>query len=447
MTLRVISPDDLARANGPRATKTLLGSPLAVRWMAAEYLGGLKRPSPPSSVGEMLGLFVLPAKSPLTENAHLARGFGLPLVWREGEGDCGLLPAGLGRVAGTVREVLNQMRLPDDAPGKLGLGLSAVLKDYDLTQLQFDAPSLGVPLLAAAVLTAQRAAPRSLVFATGELRREPGWQKGLCEVMPVSGIMPKAHAVAELVAGRECFFFVPAANLAEAREASASLPNIQVKAIQADRGTVATLLDDLLFRLDVPPGLSQPLAVRTAYANRDYVRRRFDERRDYYLANLVEALSRQVREKCSGAVDPAPQRLALALSRSYEVAVLAILTLRPAEVLLLHTAETKETCKNVVAWFAEREPQGFQAPEIASSLIRLRREDARLDDCARWLAASEAVSGVEITGGTTAMSAILVRAAQQVGSRIFYFDHDFNGGPMVGTESLRVLEWLARSDS
>ena len=185
--------------------------------------------------------------------------------------------------------------------------------------------------------------------------------------------------------------------------------------------------------LYIQPLSTAPFEARCGYVNRAYLSRSTSQR--YYLDCLLDDIALRVRAGMAG-MQPV-ERVALALSKSWHLAVMLIRALEPEHVLLVMSADARELYSKCRGRFPESlrgriEPMSWDRRDFAS-LAR---------DMSSWLGRTEhsARAMVEITGGTTAMSACLLLAAQSAGAHVAYLEHEWNGRPLVGTETVCVID-------
>ncbi len=402
---------------------------------------GLAPPVLPAGRGELIALLVLERPKEHERAGEdpwpcLAAGFGLPLVWRKNRADSVRLPRGLTAVADEVRRVLEH--------DGWGLDLSEELKDYDLSALEFDVPSLWAPLAAALELAVRGGQPRSTVFASGR------WtDRGMASV---GGVKIKLAAARDLAQGAEATVFLPAQSYEEAREWAKD--GVEIVPYDVSETDPKKAMAAHLAQLDVPPERgSSSLDERLAYANRPHIVSDGKKRQSYYIDHLVADLAQRVAEMADddGLIpDAGLDRLILALSWSHELCRLMILALRPRNALVLCTEGTEkylDGIRSVTDGVGKNEKnQRATGTKLDIQKIIGGEEEICLRYCERWLTAvpETAARAVDVTGGTKIMTLLLSTVARATAARALYLEHDYQyGKPKYGTERIRSLDWMS----
>ena len=400
------------------AMLALLGAPLASLVL---------RPDHPVGLRPRLGLCVGGCSAVLTlddrlRGGCLAEAFLLPVRWRQGQKNSRRLPLGLGAVALEVRAMLGHE--------EWGLGLDPGIDYADFSELPCEFASAWMPLAAGLEVAVNGGAAQPTVFASGR------WIVGQGPA-EVDRVEEKITAIDAAVPTRErVVVFVPEGNRAEARR---SAPNrVDVRAYPTDRLDLRACLAAHLATLHVPPGRETNLNERLAYANQDYVRTS-ERRAQYYLTHLVDDLAERLRPDL---ISPAPLRVAFAIGTGpAPLANLLVRAVRGARVGIIRSVEAEEAFQALLE-------QGGSVCQIEPFEYSPSKEERLVEALADWLSREprEECRAVEITGGTKAMSAVLIAAAQRTRANILYMRHETaNHGPLFGTETITTLDWLTKS--
>ncbi len=375
---------------------------------------GLSAPSPPARQGATCVLLAS-ADDLFEEGSLLARGWALPVCWRRGE-DGGRLPPALREVAGAARRAVGE--------GAAGWGLDLAEElggSADLSQLPLEAGSAFAPLLAALLLALQGGTPQPHIFATGVQ------SAGTTELLSVGGLGAKLDAIRSLDLAAKPLLFVPAGSLREARDLDASSVEIHAYPVEAKTWPVA--LKPHLELLDTPPEDAAPLEEHLDYLNRSW--RSAPARSEHYRRHALRPIGARLRAQAP--LQPV-ERLVVNLSFAPEVAALAIHTLQPSEVYVLATPESAKHIALFCQLIDHRpgvevhvEPQTPLPPE-------------RIHDVLQWLdAAPEGARCVDITSGTSLMSATLALLGTRAGARVHYILSDYTNN-MLRYGSERCLD-------
>lgn len=429
-----IGLDWLSKCRTAAAARDYLGERLAPWLLTAAARADAMCPPPFFAVenGAVWPIFVWSPGRRRDRSHHevppvYARAFLLPLRWERSVADASALPSGLPELAGEVRRVVA------GGADQWGLRLGRALEGaVDLAPLSIDATSAFAPLTAALLVALNGGEPQPHVFATG------GWSTG--GITPVGGVADKVQACIDALAHDPSdpntgTLFVPAENWREAEAATKG--RVEIRSYPVAAIDLPSALDDHLAMLHAPPGHTWSLQARLGYSNLPYVAAspRSQVRRDYYLSHLLDDLAERLKEKSPAAK---PERLALAVSFNYEVAALVGRATEAAHVLALHTADTAECAEKVQAILQQNGASVSLRPIVAGS------EQETLPGLVSWLDGCQ-TGAVDITGGTKAMTALLIRAAQRAKATVLYLDHEIvHNRPRIGSETLRVLSWLDR---
>ncbi len=403
----------------PGSASAFLGTALAPYLLteAARREAGVAPPLLSDRSGSCTALLVWRTASPKV----LRPSFILPLTWHRDRKDSARLPRGLGPVADGVRRALD---LPD-----WGLDLAPELDGVDLSGLAVDADSTWASLAAGLIVASEGGVPRSNVFATGS------WTGRGIEA--IDQLEAKIGAVRDWSEAheREAKIFVPAANAIAALELKGG--SVEVAYYPPADSEPKSSLKQHLADLEVPPSReTEHLDRRIAFFNRD--RRPWKVHLDYYIDHLAKDIAVGLREDVSA--DPPVARLALAVGLRADLATLLIETLRPREALLLVTKDSHK--------YVERIKEATGRADLPVVLFDMQHYDAVVCELRDWLSAarSSGTDAVDITGGTGAMTACLLAAAWQTGSRVLYLTHNWEQGRnQAGEEMLVPLRLEARS--
>jgi len=398
---------------------------------------GIHPPVLPLEAGSTGAFFVWNQKelgSPLKEVIQPA--FFLTLCWKATSKDSRWrLPAGLEQVAQNARDALARECKPDDDRKKVinsfGLDLADVLGEADLSGFSFMVDSAWAPLTAGLAIAVYGGKPRSDVFATG------AWNASFPGVRQVDGIRAKVEAAISLAPGP--VFFVPRANLGEALVASGEQAEIADFPVAERSASVS--LTRYLRALAAPPRKADgaSLADRCAYANLDFIASDQTMRGDYYRRELLVDLAEDLAVK-SGA-EFKIRRLALGLSKNWDLDAFLVRALKPSEARFLSSPETTGVEPDVRRSLQDLRNTSFAPPVELSA----HNADECCDSMTDWLQQDADGAAVDITAGRTDMSAVLLVAARRSRTRILYLRHETRGPvPLYGTGNMISLDWALK---
>jgi len=309
-----------------------------------------------------------------------------------------------------------------------GLVLQKEVSYADLSGLNCDVDSAWAPLASSLEVTAQGGRIDPHLFATG------CWDGYMA---PVAGVAAKVHALTRSIPAEvNATIFVPGENVDEARTASDGRLRIRsykrTHSQGASEDTVVCMHEHLAL-LEVPPMAGSALEERLAYSNRAYLLRS-PKRDQYYRSHLLPDLAERVRK----ALVVRPTRVAFSMGKTSVLPSLLLRALSPCQARVLVTSQTAESFASL-----EKEISDCQMEALAYST---ECEVTLVEEIARWLSGPEQSGGgaVEITGGTKAMTAVLIAAAQRAQASIYYLRHEtIRRAPKYGTERLTSLSWLS----
>ncbi len=398
-------------------------------WMmtqtAREYVK-LPKPKPPDAKGSAWVLLVYKTETIVQyiDMAVVAPAFVFPLQWKMGLSDSKYLPKGFVEIAEKVRTTTKI--------DGWGLSLSECIEDLDLSELNFTAESAWAPLSASLIVADEGGCVMPNVFATGAWSSTGG-------VIAVEGIEQKLQAVIDLEIPNSKLF-VPSSNQREVLEAQETLKNnhVEIKYYAAGVLNVRESLKEHLEILDKPPHREDgdSFESRVAYLNRG--RMNSKQSNEYQAKEISDDLAIKIRQKMPKEL-LSIQKLAMFVSRNWALAVLILKTLRPGEVCLVVSEESKKLVDNIKKYWDgiinEHQPV-WSAKEY--------KETACLNEIETWLLRDREnnSAAVEITGGTKTATAILIAAAKRTNSKIVYLDNDV---PQTygKKEEIREIKYLA----
>jgi hypothetical protein len=364
--------------------------------------------------------------------------FFLPMLWKANSQDSPCLPASLVQVAQSARKALVKDCRDDvdrrKAINGFGLHLADRLGDLYLTDLPCKAESAWAPLTAGLAITVYRGSPCDDVFATG------AWDSD--GIKQVDDIPEKVEAVVALTAARSRpMFFVPRANLGEALVAAGE--RAEIVAFPVGNRSANASLAEYLRKLAAPPRKIDGaiLTERCAYANLDFIASDYGKRNDYYKSELLRDLADELATRSGEGFKI--RRLALGLSKTWDLDAFLVRALKPAEVLFLTSPETTPALEGLKKDLMDLRATTFADP---MELTAVNADEC----CARittWLQATSSGSAVEITAGTKDMSAVLLVAARRSNTRILYLRHETRGPvPLYGIGNMNMvsLDWALR---
>ena len=386
---------------------------------AARQAANISPPTLPDAAGSAWPLLAWKAPWRALVDAQLfAEAFALPLQWlpaaSASPGDDPRLPAAFADMANRVRAALPSHRRETHT-----LHLAPRLQHLDLRALDLQADSAFVPLAAALYLRQHDILPDTAVFTTG------AWLGSGIEA--VGDIPAKYAAAAQLCPHREWAFFVPDQNADEPGTAASP----RVHKLPAGTANLLTSLQPLLIRLASPPPPDADLPQRLHYANTPFVAVDAHQRQRYYATHLVDDLAQSLRRQN-------PQqlcRLAVAVSLQPLVTRLIVQSV-PAQ-------ERAYLCSEASLRKLQQDQPALFKRNDAVFVLRNDNAQAICDDIAQWL--QSAPSAVNITPGTSEMTAVLLTAAQRAKAQVHLLRHDFLSDPpnaqRYGSEHLDVLDW------
>ena len=374
--------------------------------------------------------------SPLNE--ILQPAFFLPLCWKVNSQDSPCLPASLVQVAQGARDALvKDCRDAEDrkkAINAFGLHLADRLGDLDLTGLPCKAESAWAPLTAGLAIAVYGGNPCGDVFATG------AW--GGDGIKQVDGIPAKVEAAIALAAGHgRPQFFVPKANLGGALVAAGE--QAEIVAFPVGKGSASVSLAEYLRKLAASPrkidGAS--LSRRCEYANLDFIASDHKARSDYYKDQLLEDLAEELAARSGAGLKI--RRLALGLSKNWDLDAFLVRALKATEVLFLTSRETTPALEAVKEGMKDLRATTFADP------VELTAVNAGecCDRITTWLEEGASGAAVEITAGTKDMSAVLLVAARRSHARVLYLRHETRGPvPLyeIGNMNMVSLDWALK---
>ena len=344
--------------------------------------------------------------------------FIMPFQWKKRPDHSRKLPQGVIDAADNVLSAVTpstgwKLHLPDE------------LDCQDMSALNVSAHSIQASLMAACILADEGGKPQSRVMSTGK------WTpSGMAKV---DKIKQKALAARQLAkratSDKPVCLFVPYQNFDSVKMLNSD--TLKIKFYPVEERNCRYAMREHLKLLDTPPDDKSDYQDRIDYANRFWIASDRNLRRVFYLSHLVNDLAIRIRKTY---LKDEYTRVIISLSKSYETAHLLLTVFSEARVLVLFTEETHK--------YVDSLRNAFSNAEFLP--IRLSAEELVLDKCIHWLQAESncAKRAVEITGGTKAVTAALIFTAQQTNSSVYYLDHDWQSGPVYGTERLRCLSWL-----
>ncbi|NLM44913.1 MAG: TIGR02710 family CRISPR-associated protein [Clostridiales bacterium] len=161
------------------------------------------------------------------------------------------------------------------------------------------------------------------------------------------------------------------------------------------------------------------------------------EAEKYYKENIMPLLVTMFKESESDVQDC--EHLILTLGTSYEPVVFSILGLKPKNVLILYTPESRNKLDDVI-YFTNLKPSQYEAEEVDSTNILILYEKIK-NYYERY--GKPQNTYVDFTGGTKAMSVGCGMAAALIGSKVVYIASKYLNEyrkPEPGTERICVID-------
>lgn len=415
----------LAEIRSPDHAAEFLGRRLA-SWLLtpeARRAAGVPEPVLPARQGTVVVLLAWdPKAAGLAHGSPFARGFGIPVEWRENAEHSTCLPSGLLDVASRVREMLDARAW--------GLWPAREVGEESLAGMVVDTPSCSVPLMAALYVARLGGQPTPHVFATGE------WTPG--GVGRVGAMQAKVEAVVNLGGTTpKPIMFVPRENEKEAGAAAADRVDVRLFPT-VEPGAVAwtTALREYLGELDAPPQkAADNLARRCEYLNRPHVAAS-KHRQERYLELVADDLADRLRPP-SGEWT----RGVFVLSKSLDLVGLTLRIFRPRHALVLFSKDTKSLLDAVKR----------DRPEVQFEEAPIDVEPEELVERVRsWLELEPDPSKrlVELTAGGKIPTLAALAGVLQAGGSAWCLETtwvpDVPGKAKVGEERLRRIDLLFR---
>lgn len=402
-------------------------------------------PVPPKREGMVYGLLVF--SDTLADIDTLHDGFVLPMEWKRGESDDKHLPTEIRETADEVREQVDDWLDLDDFQSvdethmqvdDWGIRLPEELGSLDLSEMSVRGRSLWAPMATGLLLAILGGKPKRHVFSTG------AWHGGGIEA--VGGIEAKVDAVRRmgetldrtLEEGLDAppILFVPDSKEQKAEDEANG--DVDVHTYPEAETKLDTLFYEHLRELDSPPrGEKASVDEMAEYINRPYYWRS-PYRTDYYLEQLLEPLADSFRDDLPD--DFACERLVLTLGFHYELPVMLLHAYRPSAVTIVYSEDSLDRCFDELTDIVE--DVGAIDPEIETLLMDGERGDEVVGSLIEWLRdAPEDERVVDVTPGTSRMSAISTLVAEYAPADLFYVEHDYQDGPTFNTEVPKLLDW------
>jgi hypothetical protein len=344
----------------------------------------------------------------------LPEAFVLPVQWKKGDRDSDRLPQSFRDQATKIRSIT----------GRSGwiLSLGEELREYDLSDIVFEADSIGVTLAAALEIAANGVQQESGIYATGDLKAE--------YIAAVGNVAAKARLVESLTPpGKKSVFFVPLHSLEMARNAIVNRRLVEVLAYSDSLSGWRTAMAEHLRKLHVPPIDKADIDERIEYINQDYIHNDTHLWRSFYLDNLLEDLKRALRKDKILHQTP-PARMISAVSFSYELAILVMNVFQPKEIRFLVTPEISSS-NHIKSSLMKYKPGNTIIHYV--NVNHNEYDEAIVTDMIHWLMdVPEGARAVEATSGTKLITLSIAAVAEATGATMYYFPHILkNKSPVV----------------
>jgi hypothetical protein len=409
----LIKNNDLQSVKHPNELRELVQEPLFSYLTIRSASPDLKKSLLIASPGKAFCLLC----TDTSQSGVLPEAFVLPVQWKQGIQDSDRLPKSFRELAVKIRSIT----------GHSGwmLTLADELREYNLSNVEFEVDSIGVTLAAALEIAATGVQQESGVFATGELKDN--------YIAAVGNAAAKARLVESLtLPGKKSQFFVPLQNFEEARDAIIKRQRVEVLAYLDSISGWRTAMAEHLRKLHVPPTDKAEIDERIEYINRDYIQRDTMAWRRYYLENLLDDLKYAIR-KDKILHQPPPARMISAVSYSYELAILVMNVFQPKEITFLVTPEIDER-KDILNSLMKYKPANTRTQYV--SVMQNDYSEETVTKLVCWLMeVPENARALEATSGTKLITLALSAVAEATGATTYYFPHTLqNKSPRVSKD-------------